>query len=149
MSEFCSLLTNYCTHSEQLALSLLLTVADFELPTTVQYFFIKLIGRAQTLLGFRVWPHDPIEESCTYRNAFSVKISTRNRLLLDSIGFAIDRLCDIHCPLSRPNYFIDVYFFSLLAAIFRGRILFGQWEQLPWYMDDGAWQLTTVIKETL
>jgi hypothetical protein len=48
MSKFCSLLTNYyCTCSKQLFLSLsagtlLLTVPDFELRTTVQYFFIKL-----------------------------------------------------------------------------------------------------------
>jgi hypothetical protein len=114
--------------------------------------FFKDVGRAQTFLGFWVCPHNPIEESCTAAcNAFYVKISTRNPLMLDSVGFTFDRLCDIHCPLSRPNYFINIYFFSLLVAIFHGRILFGKWGRLPVrrYTDDGAWLLTTVITETL
>jgi hypothetical protein len=38
----------------------------------------------------------------------------------DSVVFVFDRLCDIHCRIRHPNYFIHVYFFSLLAAIFRG-----------------------------
>jgi hypothetical protein len=83
-----------------------------------------VVGRAQTFLRFRVWPHNPIEESCPYRHPFSVKINTRNRQSSDSVGFAIERLCDIHCPLGGPTYCIDVYFFSVLAAIFAGRILF-------------------------